>query len=53
MRFQTTDLGGGGVFAAHSAMDTEMTRPRPFEVTDDPAGGYRLYAGRSYVHFSR
>jgi hypothetical protein len=52
-RFLVTDLGGADVLAAHSKKDSEMPRPRPLEVTDDPAGGYRLYAGRSYVHFSR
>jgi len=52
-RFLVTDLGGGDVLTAHSAKDSEMPRPRPLEVTDDPAGGYRLYAGRSYVQFGR
>ncbi len=52
-RLLVTDLGGGDVLTAHTMKDTEMTRPRPLEVTDDAAGGYRLYAGRSYVHFSR
>lgn len=52
-RLLVTDLGGSDVLTAHSAKDTAMTRPRPLEVTDDPAGGFRLYAGRSYVHFGR
>jgi hypothetical protein len=52
-RLLVTDLGGGDVLTAHSTKDTEMARPRPLEVTDDPAGGFRLYAGRSYVHFRR
>jgi hypothetical protein len=52
-RFLVTDLGGSDVLSAHSAKDSEMTRPRPLEVTDDPAGGFRLYAGRSYVRFGR
>jgi hypothetical protein len=52
-RLLVTDLGGGDVLAAHTTKDTGMTRPRPLEVTDDAAGGFRLYAGRSYVHFSR
>jgi hypothetical protein len=52
-RLLVTDLGGGDVLTAHTTKDTEMTRPRPLEVTDDPAGGYRLYAGRSYVHLGR
>jgi len=52
-RFVVTDLGGKDVFTAHSAKDADLTRPRPLDVTDDPAGGFRLYAGRSYVHFGR
>lgn len=52
-RFLVTDLGGHDVLTAHSAKDTDKARPRPLEVTDAPTGGFRLYAGRSYVHFSR
>lgn len=52
-RFLVTDLGGHDVFTAHSTKDTDVARPRPLVVTDAPAGGFRLYAGRSYVHFSR
>jgi len=52
-RLLVTDLGGGDVLTAHTTKDTDMTRPRPLEVTDDPTGGYRLYAGRSYVQFGR
>jgi hypothetical protein len=52
-RFLVTDLGGADLFSAHSTKDTGMTRPRPLEVTDDAAGGFRLYSGRSYVRFGR
>jgi hypothetical protein len=52
-RLLVTDVGGNEVLTAHTMKDTAMTRPRPLEVTDDPAGGFRLYAGRSYVHFAR
>jgi hypothetical protein len=48
-----TDLGGGDVLTVHSSTDAAMTRPRPLQVTVDAAGGYRLYAGRSYVQFDR
>jgi hypothetical protein len=51
--FLVTDLGGNDVLTVHSTKDAAMARPRPLEVTDDPAGGYRLYAGRSCVHFGR
>jgi hypothetical protein len=52
-RLVVTDLGGNDVLTAHTTKDTVMTRPRPLEVTDDSAGGFRLYAGRNYVHFDR
>ncbi len=52
-RLLVTDLGGNDFLTAHSMKDAAMTRPRPLEVTEDPAGGFRLYAGRSYVHFAR
>jgi len=52
-RFLVTDLGGHDVFTAHSTKDTDLARPRPLQVTDAPAGGFRLYAGRNYVHFGR
>ena len=52
-RLLVTDLGGNDVLTTHAAKDAAMEHPRPLEVTDDPAGGFRLYAGRSYVHFAR
>jgi len=52
-RLLVTDLGGNDVLAVQTTKDTAMTRPRPLEVTDDSAGGFRLYAGRSYAHFAR
>ena len=52
-KFVVTDLGGNDVLTAHSSMDDAMKRPRPLQVTADPAGGYRLYAGRSFVRFDR
>ena len=51
--FLLTDLGGNEVVKAKSATDAAMSRPRPLQVTSDPAGGFRLYAGRSYVQFDR
>ena len=30
-----------------------LKRPVPLQVLSDPAGGFRLYAGRKYVVFSR
>jgi hypothetical protein len=52
-KFLVTDLGGGDVLTAQTATDAALSRPRPLEVTVDPAGGFRLYAGRAYVEFSR
>ncbi|MGH9563701.1 MAG: hypothetical protein ACRD3S_19785, partial [Terracidiphilus sp.] len=52
-KFVVTNLGGHDVLTAKSANDTSLTRPRPLEVTADPSGGFRLYAGRAYVQFSR
>lgn len=51
--FVVTDLGGKDVIASQSTSDSAMARPRPLQVTADPAGGIRLYAGRSYVHITR
>ncbi|MGO9323365.1 MAG: hypothetical protein ACLP07_02290 [Terracidiphilus sp.] len=52
-RLEVTDLGGNDILTVHTTKDTAMTRPRPLDVTDDSAGGFRLYAGRSYAHFAR
>lgn len=51
--FLVTDLGGKDVLKASYAKDSAITRPRPLEVTPDPAGGFRLYSGRNYVQFNR
>jgi hypothetical protein len=37
------------VFTVSSSTDADMKRPMPMQVTTDPAGGFRLYAGRRYV----
>ena len=52
-KFIVTDLGGTDVITIHSDKDEAITRPRPLEVSADSSGGFRLYAGRSYVHFDR
>ncbi len=52
-RFVITDLGAHDVLSATFATDHEMKRPRPLQITSDPAGGYRLYSGRSYVRWTR
>jgi hypothetical protein len=52
-KFVVTDVGAHDVFTTSSATDEGLKRPLPLQVTADPAGGFRLYAGRKYVNFSR
>jgi len=52
-QFVVTDIGGHDVMTVPSMNDADMKRPMPLQVIADPAGGYRLYAGKSYVTFSR
>jgi hypothetical protein len=52
-KFVITDVGAHDVLTVNSSNDAEMQRPRPLEVVTDSAGGFRLYAGRNYVNFSR
>jgi hypothetical protein len=48
-----TDVGAHDVFTVSTANDDGMKRPTPLQVTADPGGGFRLYAGRRYVSFSK
>lgn len=48
-----TDVGGHDVITVSSTTDQALKRPLPLQVLADPAGGFRLYAGRKYVTFSR
>lgn len=52
-KFAVTDIGAHDVLTVDSSNDAEMKRPRPLQVTTDPSGGFRLYAGRRYVKFSK
>jgi hypothetical protein len=52
-KFIVTDVGGHDVLTVNSADDAAFKRPMPLQVIADPAGGFRLYAGRQYVIFSR
>jgi hypothetical protein len=52
-KFVVTDVGGHDVLCVGSADDAGLKRPMPLEVVADPASGFRLYAGRKYVVFSR
>jgi hypothetical protein len=48
-----TDVGAHDVFTVTSATDAGLKRPLPLQIASDPAGGFRIYAGRRYVTFSR
>lgn len=52
-KFEVTDIGGHDVLTVSSTSDADMKRPMPLQVVADPAGGYRLYAGRNYVTISK
>jgi len=52
-KFVITDVGGHDVLTASSSNDEAMKRPMPLQVTADPGGGFRLYAGRKYVTFTK
>lgn len=52
-KFVVTDVGAHDVLTVSSSTDETMKRPLPLQVQADPAGGYRLYAGRRYVVFNR
>lgn len=52
-KFVVTDVGAHDLQTVSSATDAGLKRPLPLQVMADPAGGFRLYAGRKYVVFSR
>jgi hypothetical protein len=52
-KFVITDVGAHDVLTADTTSDDGMKRPMPLQVLADPSGGFRLYAGRKYVPFSR
>jgi hypothetical protein len=52
-KFVVTDVGAHDVLTATYATDEALKRPMPLQVLADPAGGFRLYEGRKYIHFSR
>ena len=52
-KFVVTDVGAHDVLTVSSSTDATLKRPTPLQVTADPAGGYRLWAGRRFVTFSR
>ena len=53
-KFVVTDVGAHDVLTVNSGDDAGLKRPMPLTVVADPAGGgFRLYAGRRFVSFSR
>jgi hypothetical protein len=52
-KFVVTDVGAHDVFTVSSSNDETMKRPMPLQVTTDAGGGFRLYAGRKYVTFTK
>ncbi|MGA2889278.1 MAG: hypothetical protein ABSE51_14610 [Terracidiphilus sp.] len=52
-KFVVTDVGAHDVLTVAAVEDAIKKRPLPLQVVADPAGGFRLYAGRKYVNFSR
>jgi hypothetical protein len=52
-KFVVTDVGAHDVFSISSSADEGIKRPMPLQIIADPSGGYRLYAGRKYVKFTR
>lgn len=52
-KFVVTDVGAHDVMSVGSSTDEGIKRPLPLQILADPAGGYRLYAGRKFVRFTR
>lgn len=52
-KFIVTDVGAHEILSVNTATDEGLKRPMPLQVVADPAGGFRLYAGRRYVLFNR
>jgi len=52
-KFVVTDVGAHDVLTVSTGEDAGLKRPMPLQVRADPAGGFRLYAGKKYVGFSR
>jgi hypothetical protein len=52
-KFVVTDVGAHDVLTVAAGDDPAQMHPMPLQVKADPAGGFRLYAGRKYVSFNR
>ena len=49
--FLVMNIAGDTLTTASAARDAAIARPVPLQITHESSGGYRLYAGRSYVEF--
>ena len=52
-KFVVTDVGAHDIFSIGSESDDAIKRPMPLQIMADPSGGFRLYAGRKFVKFTR
>jgi hypothetical protein len=52
-KFVVMDVGAHDLLSTSFSVDEGIKRPMPLQVLADPGGGFRLYEGRKYVHFSR
>jgi hypothetical protein len=52
-KFVITDVGAHDIFSVGTSTDQSLKRPMPLQIMADPSGGFRLYAGRKYVKFTR
>lgn len=51
-KFIVTDVGGHTLLQADTSLDQSMPRPRPLQLLSGPAGGLKLYLGRSWISIS-
>jgi hypothetical protein len=51
-KFVVLDIASNDLFTVSSHTEAELKRPMPLKVVA-AAGGFRLYAGRSYISFAR
>ena len=51
-KFIVTDVGGHTLLQADTNLDQSMPRPRPLQLLSDPAGGLKLYLGRTWISIS-
>lgn len=50
--FVVMDIGGHDLFSVASVKDANLHRPTPLQIVSAANGGYRLYAGRSFVEIT-